>query len=163
MTERSYVYYQENEIAPNNIIPWPSLKSLTITPNLSTVHNIRACYEYVLYGNLTKETTEAPNFSPLPEPRITQYHYEENGPYSGRFITEVKMNLDGVDYVTSSTYDPVKCVKTSDTDPAMVQYSYSYDPFNMLTESLHPDNTKTSNKIYWIDGTGGGDEYAPIS
>ncbi|MBU2554266.1 MAG: hypothetical protein KKF98_07370 [Bacteroidetes bacterium] len=128
----------------------PLVQHKTHIPNLSTPMTTVDTYSYDDYGNLTQSISSAHYFSPAPPQRITNYTYSED--YQHRFVTETKNTLDGVDYITSTTYDPAMGLPLTSTDLNGLVTAYEYDGFGRLQQTTYPDGVIDINRLFWANG-----------
>ena len=110
-------------------------------------------YEYDKYGNIVSDELSAPNFQPSIEPRSIKYEYasDESG-YDGRFMTKKTTGIEGLEFVTNYEYDRIKGVLISETDPAGLVTTYTYDAFGKVKEIIYPDNTRSEIDYIWDEG-----------
>ncbi|MFA5418282.1 MAG: RHS repeat-associated core domain-containing protein, partial [Bacteroidales bacterium] len=136
----------------------PLVHTKTQVPNSNTPLKTVDNYLYDAYGNLTQSTLSAPNFSPSPAYRITYYTYAAD--YQHRFVTETKNNLNGTDYITSSTYDPETGLPVTATDLSGLITAYEYDGFGRLQQTTYPDGVVDKSRLYWVTENPDNPDYA---
>ncbi|MDP2722754.1 MAG: RHS repeat-associated core domain-containing protein [Bacteroidales bacterium] len=136
----------------------PLVRAKLQVPNNSTPLITVVNYEYDDYGNLTQSALYAPNFSPSPANRITDYSYDGN--YQHRFVTETKNTLNGTDYITSSTYDPATGLPVTSTDLSGLITAYEYDGFGRLQQTTYPDGVVDKSRLYWVTENPDNPDYA---
>jgi len=133
------------------------LKKKTVVPNSENKYLTSIEYEYDVFGNKTKETIDAPNFSEeingethLVTPRTTEYLFNTEAPNNGRFLTSVKNTSEGgVDYISDMLFDDITGHIDNSINAAGLQSTYEYNQMGMLVKTTSADNISSNSRLYW--------------
>ncbi|PKP47303.1 MAG: hypothetical protein CVT92_17050, partial [Bacteroidetes bacterium HGW-Bacteroidetes-1] len=146
-----------HEHYPNGLLK--SSKSIAAYNQFNSPLVKKIKFEYDIYGNMTKETINAPNNSQLSD-RITEYEYRQD--YGGRLLTK-KTIIGSANITTAYEYYRKKGLlkeKMELLNPEEGSYwvktKYEYDSLGSLTKTKHPDGTYSINETLW-SGTAGGE------
>jgi RHS repeat-associated protein len=124
-TETQYTYTSLNQVE--------TVKNKSMNSDFITTS-----YEYDTYGNVKKETINAPD---LAVPRVTNYLFDSV--YNGRFLTKVT-DIEGLE--TNYTYNNAKGTLLTEVNPYGLTTTNTYDAWGKkITEKDYLNNILTIN------------------
>lgn len=145
ITIQNFQYYEPAEAQ------WPLLKNVTTTPNGSQLLTTQIVYDYDMFGNIVKETLQAPNDTELND-RITQYEYYIDNQYDARFMTRKTVHAPGDDPQTYSYYNLAGGYMTFHKDISGLETTFQYDGMGNHYSTNHPDGNATKHYVNWSSG-----------
>ncbi len=138
----SYTYWPNSPMV-HKISQLPNNNNEFLTTKTFTYQD----YGNDCYGNASTLTVDAVNFQPPVQSKTTSFVYG----YNNRYLVESKNTVDGVDYITSSTYYPETGLTKSTTAVDGLSTQYLYDGFGRLYKTIFPDGIQVVTKLFWSE------------
>ena len=146
IVEKVYAYY------PLQHSSWPLLSAAEMTPNSQNKYQTNTSFSYDKYGNVTRQTMEAPYFSYNNEsfpPRTIEYEYEQSGILAGRFLTEQKVESLNSEFSTTYKYNSSFGLQTNQISPEKLETHFTFDAFSKNIQSTLSSGVEVTTEMDW--------------